>query len=57
MRTKTIDAILSVARLIERILEVRLPMAAASGLRICFEDDENVETVSAPGTKISEFQR
>jgi hypothetical protein len=44
MRTKAIDAILSVARLIERILEVRLPMAAASGLGIRFEHDENVET-------------
>jgi hypothetical protein len=44
MRTKAIEVISSVARLIQRILEVRLPVAAASGLRIRFEDDNDVET-------------
>jgi hypothetical protein len=34
MRTKTIKALRTVARWIQRILEVRLPMAALYGLRI-----------------------
>jgi hypothetical protein len=49
MRTKAIDVIRSVARSIQRILEVRLPVVAASGLRIRFEDDNDTETCFRSG--------
>jgi hypothetical protein len=41
MRTKAIERFRSVERLIQRILEVRLPMAAASGLSIRSANSES----------------
>jgi hypothetical protein len=34
MRMKTMNAVREIAKLIERILEARLPVAGAAGLRI-----------------------